>query len=266
MYCAETEMQADPSRCCIATADGDSMQQHGYPLPVHEEAADTACMATVQPNSARLSVATAASVRQKVAVWQKYARGRAWCLRCGMKASSWDGWAKMHVNPFIAMHLYFLPMLCEVFVLRFYVLTSLPMHSSTLFYVMTLPYALHMIVGPAMCYAMFRVGPQVVFHRVYLLALLFVVLLSLPVAGVAYVGPLHIVPWNDRFHFLIVNSGSYLCVHLGAAAGGISGEHPSEPRTSIIQPIFRAVIQTIRLIDSLTDLSVIGELLTEVRF
>ena len=81
-----------------------------------------------------------------------------------------------------------------------------------------------------------------------------------------YIGPQQTVPWNNRLQFLVVSSLSIAFVHLAAAAGGIPGEHPVEPRISIMRPVFRAVIQTLRVTDSLTDLSLIGELLTDVRF
>ena len=72
------------------------------------------------------------------------------------------------------------------------------MHSPTLSDVTTLPYALHMTIGPAMCYGMFRLGPQVVFHRVHFSLLLYVVLVPFPVATLAYIGPLHTVPLKNR--------------------------------------------------------------------
>ena len=205
-----------------------------------------------------------AQLRHRVGAWRAFARGRAWCLRFGMTASSWDGWAKMHVNPFVAMRFFFLSAACDVLT-QAYVSTSLPMHRSMLLYVVTFPHLLQLVITLTVLCAMFRKGPQIVFHSMYPPVILLVVLLGLPACYLGYIGPLDTVPWNSRLKFSVVTSINLAFKHLSAAAGALPGEHPSEPRTSISKPVFRAFIQTFRVIDSITDLSLIGELLTEVR-
>ena len=156
-------------------------------------------------------------------------------------------------------------MLCDL-VLRAYVSTSLPMYRSTLFYVATLPWLLHIFIVLAMACSMFRVGPQVVFHHMYSLGLLCVSVLPFSVWYLGFLGPQQTVPWNSRLHFFVVAFLLFSFVHLAAAAGSLPGEHPSEPRTSIFQPVYRAIFQTLRITDAMTDLSLIGELFAEVRF
>ena len=160
----------------------------------------------------------------------------------------------MHVNPFIAMLFYFLSVIGDNLA-KAYLVTCLPMHRSILYYALTLPYVLHMVTNLAFYCAMFRNGPQFVFHRMYLPIVLSGVVLSLPV---------HVVPWSNQLKVLIVRVATILFTHLTAAAGGLPGEHPVEPRTSIMKPVCRAVIQTLRVTDSLTDLSLIWELVAEV--
>ena len=171
----------------------------------------------------------------------------------------------MHVNPFVAMRFFFLPAACGT-LMNAYIVTSLSMHMSTLCYVATLSHLLHVVVFLAMACAMFRLGPQAVLHRMYQVAMVCMAVLAWPMWYLGYIGPQQTVPWNNRLQFLVVSSLSIAFVHLAAAAGGIPGEHPVEPRISIMRPVFRAVIQTLRVTDSLTDLSLIGELLTDVRF
>lgn len=180
-----------------------------------------------------------------------------------MTASSWDGWAKMHVNPFVAMRFYFIPAACDILVKGF-LISSLPMHISGLFYVATLPYVLHTLVNVAVAYIFFRYGPQIVFHRMFMPSILIALVPSLPVLYLGYIGPQHTVPWNNRLKFLVVSFMNFFAGHLAAAAGGLPGEHPVEPRTSIVKPVCRAIIQTFKVTDSLTDLSLIVELVAEV--
>ena len=256
-------LQADITGSSIDIADGDSIKQQGGPLLGPKDAA-ASCVPTVRPESAGLSTAAVARLRHRVNLWKKRAWGRAWCLRFGMTASSWHGWSKMHVNPFIAMRFCFLSAAGHTLT-NVYIATSLPMPRSMLFYVATLPFLLHAVVMVALACAMFRLGPQVAFHRTFPLAWLSMALLPFPVWYLGYVGPQHTLPWNNPYQFLAASFLSLLFGHLTAAAGGISGEHPMEPRTSITKPAFRAVIQTVRATDILTDLSLIGELLAEVQ-
>ena len=140
------------------------------------------------------------------------------------------------------------------------------MANSLLFYVVTLPHAVNIAAGVAATCAIFRLGPQLVLHRMYPLHTIFSLVLCLPVWYVGYIGPQDTVPWNNRLKFLLVGLVGLTFQHLTAAAGAIPGEHPVEPRTSIRKAVYRAIIQSLRLNDSLTDLSLIGELLAEVRY
>ena len=85
------QFQAATSDLCIVLEDDvEGMQRHEHPL---------AAGMSMGHESRRLSFRTLALVRHGVALWKTRAWGRTWCLRLGMTASSWDGWAKMHMNP-----------------------------------------------------------------------------------------------------------------------------------------------------------------------
>ena len=160
------------------------------------------------------------------------AQGRLWCLRLGMTASSWDGWAKIHVNPLVAIRFFFLPTMGDI-LLRYYLFTSLPVNGSLLFYAVTLPHSINIAECVAGSCAMFRIGPQLVQHRMYPLGVVAAVSLALPVWYVGYIGPPGTVPWNNRFKLLVYGFVADLLAHLAGAAGWLPGEHPVEPRTSI---------------------------------
>ena len=132
------------------------------------------------------------------------------------------------------------------------------------FYAVTLPQVLGITVAVAAPCLMFRLGPQIVFHRMYGLVSLCPVFTSLPLAYVGFIGALDTVPWNNRFKFHLVTLAGALFTHLHAAAGAHPGEYPVEPRTSIRKPVYRVIIQTLRVTDALTDLSLIVELIAEV--
>ena len=247
---------------CNVAAGVEGIQQH--PVAAHEDAHSTACTPEGLQKDSRLNFSTLALVRHGLDLWKNRARGRAWCLRLGMTASSWDGWAKMHVHPLVAMQFFFLSTMVDI-LSRSYMLTGLPMDGSLLCHAVTLPHNLNIAVCVAGTCAMFRVGPQVVFHRMFPLLVLATVSLALPLWYVGYIGPQDTVPWNNRFKFLVYGSVHNLFSHLAGAAGWLPGEHPVEPRTSIRKPVYSAIIKAMRLCDSLTDMSLIAELVAEVR-
>ena len=117
--------------------------------------------------------------------------------------------------------------------LRYYLFTSLPVNGSLLFYAVTLPHSINIAVCVAGSCAMFRIGPQLVQHRMYPLGVVAAVSLALPVWYVGYIGPPGTVPWNNRFKLLVYGFVADLLAHLAGAAGWLPGEHPVEPRTSI---------------------------------
>ena len=247
---------------CNVAADAEGIEQH--PVAAHEDAASIARMPKGMHEDSRLRFASVALLRHAVGVWKNRARGRVWCLRLGMTASSWEGWAKMHVHPRVAIWFYFFAAMGDILT-RAYFFTGLPMHKSMGFYAVTLPQVLGITVAVAAPCLMFRLGPQIVFHRMYGLVSLCPVFTSLPLAYVGFIGALDTVPWNNRFKFHLVTLAGALFTHLHAAAGAHPGEYPVEPRTSIRKPVYRVIIQTLRVTDAMTDLSLIVELIAEVR-
>ena len=180
-----------------------------------------------------------------------------------MLPSSWDGWSKVHVNPFAAMGFFFSSAVAAE-VMKTYLVTALPLNRSIHCYLVTVPIVMLIAISLGSYCAMWRYGPQVVHHKLYALYLLAYMVCSMPALYVCYTGPQSTVPWNNRLKAVAVGTTISLLSHMAGAAGGLPGEHPPEPRTSIWRPLCHATLQTLRIMDSATDMSLATELIYEV--
>lgn len=197
-------------------------------------------------------------VRQGGAQWGHNAPGRAWCLRLGMSASSWDGWGKLHVNPCVAMGYYF-----SSFVLS----SSTMAYMSTgvrgeghMYYVVLVPLGCYTFVCIAGAISFWRWGPAVAHHKVYQHVTAFASLGIMPICYVGYLGPEATIPWHNNLHWLAVSCVSVFLLLQTTSAGGVPGEHPAEPRTSIREPVLRSSLHALVFLDALSDLALIRSL------
>ena len=170
----------------------------------------------------------------------------------------------MHVNPFAAMGFYFSSFVAFN-VMNAYLVTAMPLNRSIHCYLLTGPMLLNFSLNCGLICAIWRYGPQVVHHKLYPLFLLVWMLCMLPLPYVCYIGPQSTVPWDNRLKAVAVGTMSMLFGHMAAAAGGVPGEQPPEPRTSIWKPLCLATLQTLRVMDSATGMSIAGEMIYEVR-
>ena len=201
-------------------------------------------------------------VRHGAAKGGSSAWGRAWCLRLGMSASSWDGWAQLHVNPCVAIRYFF-----SSFVL--YSSTAAYMCTGVrgeghMYFVVVVPVASHTVLCLAIAVMFWRWGPTVALHKLYQPVPALLTLCLLPLAYATFLGPAATVPWHNSFHSIsVVCFGSFWQLQLGAA-GFLPGEHPAEPRTSIREPLLRNTVQALMSFDALTDLELSKSLLAAV--
>lgn len=195
--------------------------------------------------------------------WACHARGREWCLRLGMTSSAWDGWCKLHTNPLVAMCYFF----------GFVVLTNAVscvlavgiqgnsfVEKSTI-----ISTGFHLVMVKAIFFLFWRWGPGVSCQRLYLPLIFSCALSAMPLMLLGNLGPEALVPWGNRLHFLIGNCVWLLCGLQGFAAGIVPGEHPAEPRSSIMYPVARAFVQAILWTDFWSDASLIRSLMNAVR-
>ena len=192
-------------------------------------------------------------------------RGRAWCLRLGMSAGSWDGWAKMHANPLVAMCYFFL---------SYFLATSAMAYMCTgvrgegyMYFVVLVTFGCDVVVNSAVLALFWRWGPAVVHHKLFPAGPVFLALCGMPMCYmcyVAFVGSEATVPWNDSLHCLSIMCSVVVFMLQASAAGLVPGEHPAEPRTSIREPIIRAAMLTLLFLDAFSDLEVIRSLLMAV--
>ena len=197
-----------------------------------------------------------------VAKFEYNERGRAWCLRLGMSAGSWDGWAKMHANPLVAMCYFFL---------SYFLATSAMAYMCTgvrgegyMYFVVLVTFGCDVVVNSAVLALFWRWGPAVVHHKLFPAGPVFLALCGMPMCYVAFVGSEATVPWNDSLHCLSIMCSVVVFMLQASAAGLVPGEHPAEPRTSIREPIIRAAMLTLLFLDAFSDLEVIRSLLMAV--
>ena len=189
-------------------------------------------------------------------------RGRRWCLRFGMTASSWDGWAKHQSNPYVAID-YFFESSALVTVVSIYTCTGVRGYGH-MYYVVMVPVLDSVFLGAGLRCAFWRWGPGVVKYKPYQAAVLPAGPCVLPVTYIGCLGPAATVPWHVRFHFLCAHAAMTFLMHQTDAARSVAGEQPAEPRTSIMKPFSRAAIYAMMFLDVLSDLALSRSLLTVV--
>ena len=185
------------------------------------------------------------------------------CLPLGMSACSWEGWSRMHVDPLMAIRYFFF---CEAVHIATcaYTVTGLRIDSSLYCFLVTVPMMLFTSCNVCTYLAFWRLGPEIVHHKLYTMSSLLTMICIIPVVLLGYMGPETMVPWNSRVHFVCVNASGTVFAEQSAAAGKSPRQHPQEPRTSLLKPIIRSAVVSLLLVDALTDLSLIRSLFERV--
>lgn len=186
-----------------------------------------------------------------------------WCLWLGMTAAAWDGWGKMHVKPHVAACYYFSAVAATLTTASVQ-LTDMTDFRPLYLGVCTFPFVGFMVTNVLNNVVFWRHGPVLAHHKLYTAVLLLGVCLLLPSGLLGYVGPIEAVPFHNRFYFICIAIAGTVCASHILAAGGSKAEHPLQPRTSILQPFVRGTIHAAQLMDAVTDLGVIGDLMEQV--
>ena len=248
-----------------------------YPCEEHvasgTELNNTACQLheeVLQPDNSSVHCATMQSssenvsrnVRHGVAKLRYNERGRAWCLRLGMSAGSWDGWAKMHANPSVSMSYFFLSYSLATSAIA-YMCTGVR-GEGHMYFVVLVPFGCDVVVNSAVLALFWWWGVVIAHHKLYPAVPAFLALCAMPMCYVAFLGSETTVPWNNSFHCISIMCLVSFFMLRAAASGLVPGEHPAEPRTSIMEPIIRASTLTLLFLDAFSDLAVIRSLLVAV--
>ena len=123
----------------------------------------------------------------------------------GMCATSWDGWAKLHVNPCVAMGYYFVASV-PACMIPAYLCTGVR-GEGLLYDVILVPLAVYTAVGAAIIISVWRWGPGFMHHKLYQPVVAFASIGIVPVTYAGYLGPEATIPWHSRLHFLVVYCG-----------------------------------------------------------
>jgi hypothetical protein len=81
----------------------------------------------------------------------------------------------------------------------------------------------------------------------------------------SFLGPLEKLPFNGSIiHLLAVLAVAFFSGIIANKAGMLFSEHPDSPRTSMLQPVQQAAMNTVRLIDNFTDIHTIRLVIGQV--
>jgi hypothetical protein len=191
--------------------------------------------------------------------WKKISQSRSWFLRLGMTSSGWEGWGKLHVNPHVAIAYFYSVELVQL-VSGLYLITGVAFEH----YIVSIPWTVFIICNFIIYISFWRYGPMVAHHKLYPALLGTALIGMLPMLYVGYAGPLSTVPWNNRLHFVCASVPGAVFGTESASAGKVAGEHPPQPRHSIMMPVLRNTFKSILLADALTDLTLVRTMFEQV--
>lgn len=197
--------------------------------------------------------------------WEAYKTdAKRFYMSVGMSENALEGYAMMHVDPVTGLRYFWV---CQVGLMAALLVgfAGMTFDGSRIFYILTIPYCgvYTLQLTATMCF--WRFGPDFAHHKVLQSIMGALSLCLLPMLYFGYLGPIETVPWNDRLVFSFVTLLMFLFASQAGQAGANMGEHPLEPRTSIIAPVVQGTINTILLWDALTDIGIIRSLLQQAR-
>lgn len=190
-------------------------------------------------------------------------RAEQYLVGCGMPKSAWLAWSNMHINPLAAIAHYYTSEMA-LLALAICMITGMHLDFSTNFWLVTAPWMVYILINITIAVGFWRCGPEFVEVKGYDLLLLAATLGCFPLLYVGYIAQVSAVPWNNRVLFMCVHVVAIWLASQTLLAGKVKGEHPAQPRTSILKPVLRATVNTMLLWDALTDLVVFKSLLHQV--
>ena len=154
----------------------------------------------------------------------------------GMTASSWEGWAELHVNPFVAMG-YFYGFAALERAAAVYICTGVR-GDDHMFYVVIVPLVSFVVMGgTALDWFVWRRGPATVKHKLFQAFVVLSTLSSMPMLYVGNLGPEATVPWHDRLQFLCAHAVFTFWIIQKCTAGAVPGEHPADQHHGAFLPV-----------------------------
>ena len=127
-------------------------------------------------------------------------------------------------------------------------------------------HSLHFLIlaGVIVSARMWRLGPDAAYSPLHGLALLCLVVALLFIGLSVCIGPSTWVPFHNRPLSMALIAAASVFNNAAGHTGSVSTLHPPVPHASIRVPLARAVLETIRTMDTLTDASMIKLLWQQV--
>jgi hypothetical protein len=184
-----------------------------------------------------------------------------WCQRIGMAPGAAESWGVVHAKPHVAM--------CWFFTTDTIALVTL----ATTFLVATPITMLRYSVPILVSVLMHTVNILLFWHQCtphahsVLWKILFVCWLGtvMPASVVGFTSKDEsLVPYKSRLKYSASTAVGLICSNIAKKCGGTKDDIPKEPHKSMLRPIISGVIAGLKILDALTDMTVVAVLLTQV--
>jgi hypothetical protein len=182
------------------------------------------------------------------------------CERLWMHPTAADGWIQWHVSLGTAMLSFFVPEVLAMACLVYEQTGARLTH-----YIFSVPTICTIGFHGVHIIAAWRWGPQAFRSAAFLVTLpIFVISNALPHV-VSFISEPRLAPFGNLIHFTAVTALYGLFHNMANKTGLRASERPAVPRCSIFVPVIQAVVTTVRVMDSFTDMSFIRVLIDHVR-
>lgn len=172
-----------------------------------------------------------------------------WCLRLGMTIDAVEGWCKLCLQPSYMCCAFYFSVLCWQTVLGVMLAGKRPMTAWHVIF----PHAALTSVWAVYLVRMWRMGPRSATTPLNKL-LTIPHLSAMTFIGVSTcVGPDSWMPYCNRTLAVVMLAVLALFVNITGNCGAVPTLHPDEPHPSIHKPLLQSVLETGRIMDTLTD-------------
>jgi hypothetical protein len=188
---------------------------------------------------------------------------QAWCTRLGMRPEAPHGWARMHVNPMLIMCVSFGTDWCSWLICILMIVDAkfkLPQ--------VTIPIIVHLVSELLLSAGFWRNGPDFWGTPAFLVCLTTAMIAACTSTFAGFTTPessLHELPFGSLPWYTTGSACVTWCLSMANNTGRTKAEWPVEPHRSLLVPLVKSTVTTLRAMDSLADMSMIRTLLAEVR-
>lgn len=183
------------------------------------------------------------------------------CMASGMSDDAHVGWAKVHIQPHRCCVAYFAGIV--TFCLSSWVMYGVGIPWPTP--IMHIPCVITVSGASCMAALLWRGGPLAAGSPACKAAMGICGVSNVILATASFVGSEKLVPFQSRLVNILGSACIMFCSFASCLLGGNAADHPAEPYRSLLPPLLTAASNTIRSVDTFTDMGFVRILLQQVR-